>query len=432
MMPTFLKTILKPALILLMGLHLAGCSAHIQKNPPSDTVIAVSNGPQAAALKAAAEVYRESTGQQVVVVALGQDVYYDRVSAVLLAGLDDFDLLYLPVDMLPKWVSYHALRPFTKDNGFNTNLLQPWQNWLQIGGDVYGMPAQPALEVLWYRVDWLEEAGLAPPQTWEEFLTAAKALSRPPERFGAVIAAGELEAGADFAAYLGGFGAWAGVEGELLPVEQPQAQPALDFYLNLIAAGVVPPESVNFSRSQAVDALRQGRAAMAVLPLDSSAALLDCESSPRACSPAGADGAARSLLAAAPLPGMPAGQGLGSLSAWVIPLKAAHPQAAQDFAAWLNSPEGARAWAQGGGIPANRAVLQDGQALAEAPHLSLMGEVEVYHLPLPLTTNYEAMWNAYHQAIHSAAAGELTVAEALQSCAKDMRRVLIQGEIGVE
>lgn len=430
-MPSFSKIILKLALILLMGLHLAGCSTQIQKNPPSDTVVAVSNGPQAAALKAAAEVYRELTGQRVEIVVLGQDVYFDRVAAVLLAGLDDVDLLYLPVDMLPKWVSYHALRPFTKDNGFNTDLLQPWQGWLQVGGNVYGWPAQPALEVLWYRVDWLQEVGLTPPESWEEFLAAAEKLNRPPERSGAVIAAGELEAGADFSAYLGGFGAW-DTSREDLPVESPQAQPALDFYLHLMEAGLTPPESENFSRSQAADALRQGRAAMAVLPLDYGAALLDCEANPQACSPAGEDGALRPLLAAAPLPGMPEGQGLGSLSAWVIPLKAAHPEAAQDFAAWLSSPEGARVWALGGGIPANRAALADAEVLAAWPHLALLGAVEDYHLPLPLTPHFEQMWNTYHQAIHSAAAGEQTAAEALKSCIEDMRRVLIQGEFGVE
>jgi multiple sugar transport system substrate-binding protein len=55
-----------------------------------------------------------------------------------------------------------------------------------------GKPGQPVLYmpiailpyVLYYRADWFDEAKLKPPSTYEEFIAAAKALARPPERYG--------------------------------------------------------------------------------------------------------------------------------------------------------------------------------------------------------------------------------------------------------
>jgi multiple sugar transport system substrate-binding protein len=57
---------------------------------------------------------------------------------------------------------------------------------------VRSKPGQPILYVpqtsipyfLFYRADWLAEAKLKPPQTYDEFIAAAKAVSKPPERYG--------------------------------------------------------------------------------------------------------------------------------------------------------------------------------------------------------------------------------------------------------
>ncbi len=46
------------------------------------------------------------------------------------------------------------------------------------------MPIAILPYVLYYRADWFDEAKLKPPSTYEEFIAAAKALARPPERYG--------------------------------------------------------------------------------------------------------------------------------------------------------------------------------------------------------------------------------------------------------
>jgi multiple sugar transport system substrate-binding protein len=44
---------------------------------------------------------------------------------------------------------------------------------------LYELPAAANLDVLWYRADWFRQAGLTPPQTWDQFMTDAAKLTDP-------------------------------------------------------------------------------------------------------------------------------------------------------------------------------------------------------------------------------------------------------------
>jgi multiple sugar transport system substrate-binding protein len=60
----------------------------------------------------------------------------------------------------------------------------------QVGARILGLPYHDGPECLIYRRDLFEEAGINPPQTWDEFHAAARRLHRPSEsRYGAVFAA---------------------------------------------------------------------------------------------------------------------------------------------------------------------------------------------------------------------------------------------------
>lgn len=59
-------------------------------------------------------------------------------------------------------------------------------------GKLYQIPSTYYLDVFWYRTDWLAEAGLAPPQTWEDFFRDVKLLTDSSKgRYGYSLRGGE-------------------------------------------------------------------------------------------------------------------------------------------------------------------------------------------------------------------------------------------------
>ena len=59
------------------------------------------------------------------------------------------------------------------------------------GQPILYMPYSITVWILYYRADWFQEAKLNPPVTYDEFLAAAKKLSKPPERYGYALRGGD-------------------------------------------------------------------------------------------------------------------------------------------------------------------------------------------------------------------------------------------------
>lgn len=399
-------------LLILFG---AGACAAPAAAAPADVTAAVPRGAAEQALKAAASAYQQETGLRVEAAALGPEAYASQTAAVLLAGLDRYDLVLLPADSLALWAAYHVILPVEPPS--DTSGLAPWLPPLEVDGQLYGLPAQPEAEVIWYRADLLASAGLPPPRTWAEFEQAALALNAPPERYGAAIAAGPLDAGSDFAAVLAGFGGALIGPGRRAQALSPAAVQALEWYSALRSkAGVVPPASGRFTRGDVIRQLREGRAALGIAPLSAASALQDCTASPAVCA------GSTPLLAWTWLPGSADAGGVrafGSLSAWAIPRGASHPGAAAAFAAWLSGEAGARAWAEGGGTPAHRTVL----AGLNRPE-SALSRVSAFQTAFPPTPACSQLWKAAHTAAHSAAAGDQLPAQALREAQVQIEEAL--------
>ena len=424
---TFRQALLNLGISLVFGLFAVSCSplpgnpagpgrAAPAQTPAADLVAAVPRGTVSQALETALQAYSQAGLGQVRVVVLGEDAYLNQVNAALLAGLDAYDLVYLPADSLAKWAAYHTIVPLTAPPSAAD--MAPWLPAMQSAGQLFGLPTQPDGDVLWYRADLLQSAGLSVPMDWAAFHTAARALNAPPERYGAAIAAGDMDAGADFNALLVGFGGQAVSPAGQVLVNNATGQAALDFYTRLRQPdALVPPQADRATRADVLNALRTGRAAMGILPASAGPQLLDCTGAPAACQ------AGQSRLAWARLPGTPETEMVGTLGAWVIPLHASHAPAARRLAAWLTGPDGARAWAKGGGTPASRSVL----AAGKAPLDHLLQPVETFRLAFPPLPGADLLWNASQSAAHAAAAGEKPVNQALEDAATTMQKALHQG-----
>jgi multiple sugar transport system substrate-binding protein len=397
--------------LLLLLFVLPGCAS--ASLPLPELSVLAPEGVEEAALQAALVAFHESSALRVHVETLGEEFYSERAAALLLSGNNEVDLLLLPGDSLAYWASYHALHPFSQ---VDDHSLQPWAAALQVAGEQYGLPAQLAVEGIWYRADLLAAAGLPVPRTWDELRAAALALNDPLRVYGAAVAGSSLDAGGELAAVLAGFGGQVIGDDYRVQVDSVAGQQAFGFYAGWFAAGGgALPGAAEATRHTVQDALAQGRAAIGIAPLAVGARLRDCAASPKAC----AEG--KPLLEWAWLPGLEETQAYGSLSAWAIPLRAAHPQAAEAFARWLCGVEGSMAWASGGGTPANRSALAalgpEGQALAQ---------VETYLRAFPPFVEYERLWKVVNDAAHAAAAGQAPPSEVLEKAAAELEALLRQ------
>lgn len=393
-------------LFLLLCLLLAASAALAACEPASppdswDLVLAAPAGATADAAQSAADAYAQATGLRIHVQTFPGDAYLDHIFAVLLAGTGEFDLVYLSAESLPKWADYHTLQPLNLPVNEN---IAPWLPLLTVEGEVFGVPVDPDVDVLWYRADLLDASGVLIPTRWDEVLAISQTVNLP-----FVLAGGEMDAGRDLVAvmkywnWMGqGWGGWF-VGRELLVHEVG------------LFAELGGPSYANWTRADVQKALVNDQAAMGILPLSAAGALLDCEQSEDVCK----DG--QPLLTFASLPLMEDSLGVASVQAWAVPLKASHPETAQDFAAWLASAEGARAWSNAGGLPAHRVVLAE----MDSPAAQALAQIETAQPAFPPLIPAGEIWRALNIAGHGAAEGkppELLVEEMVQSIETALRQ----------
>ncbi|MBN9310900.1 MAG: extracellular solute-binding protein [Devosia sp.] len=130
-------------------------------------------------------------------------------------------------------------------------------------GKVYGVPAFTFVDWMYYRKDWFDEAGLAPPTTYAEFRDAAIKLTDPAKgRFGF-----GMRGGAGGQAYvinvMEGFGAKLMHEDGSISLDRDKAIEAVDWWSGLLVKdGVVPPSAPNDGFRQIMEAFQTGQTAM--------------------------------------------------------------------------------------------------------------------------------------------------------------------------
>ncbi len=430
------------AIISLIGLILAACGpATAQPTAASGDasgklapiVVAVWSGPEHDNLVKLAASYTEQTGNEVTVEEIARESYQDKLTTTFVAGGSDYDVAYVSSDWPPAWIKANALKDldqyFTDPNvvakDFDLKNYQPAINTFVFDGKTYAFPSEGDTAWLWYRTDLLEAKGIAVPQTWDEYLAAAKALNNPPEVYGAVIGAKPDEALWDFMHYLYSFG------GEILdkdnkPIINNEAGvAALTFYANLLLTEkVVPPDVNTYGYNEILTGLQEGKVAMGVEWMAATQTLTDCAQSPKVCK----DG--KPLLGYTFIPGSKQADGTvvhgtgGSSWGWVIPSGSKNGLAAYKFIEWLTGHDGGKQWALNGGIPSNQLALTDPEVAQKIPQFKMLGEVMPIRHLVPSTTVTGDMVTAIDEAISAAVTGTKSPQAALDDAAARMTDLL--------
>ena len=139
-------------------------------------VLAVQSTQFAAHAKKVA-AFAEQTGIKVTFVFVPFGALRERLTAEMVGGSDDFDIITAMDVWIPPLVDKY-LAPLDKElAGRKIELARYPEPFVAAGkfpSGVYGVPVRCHIQLLWYRKDLFDKAGLQPPKTWDEMVTAGK------------------------------------------------------------------------------------------------------------------------------------------------------------------------------------------------------------------------------------------------------------------
>ena len=273
----------------------------------------------------------------------------------------------------------------------------------QVGSRILGLPCHDGPECLIYRKDLFHDAGLTPPETWEEFHRIARRLNCPPEnRYGTVFAAypDGHNTVYDFCLQLWSRG------GELFdPAGHPRldteaAREALRFYRRILRdPSAVHPRSAGFDSVKSGYAFAAGEVALMVNWFGFAAM---CETSP--------DSNVRGKVAVA---GLPAGVSLNVYWVLSIPASCARPEVSWRFLRHCASPEMDRLLTLEGGIGCRKSTWMDAEVNRAIPFYREMERLHAGARELPRMAEWSRIASVIDALVLEAIGGDRPEAELL-------------------
>lgn len=227
-------------------------------------------------------------------------------------------------------------------------------------GKMYGLPIGGGAQIMFYRTDLLDAAGVAVPTNWEEMLEAARAL-KTDDVYGAAWEMGGVYAAVRFGNALPADLRWLDADMKLSALRDPRTIAIADIWHTMYAENLIPPDSLATDLIGNIALFQSGRAAIAPVSWPS---LVSATENPENSQVAGKVGYAQ-------VPG-----GAPNASGWTYGIlvdSAADPQAAAYlFTTWLTSIEGMRRQLAAGNFDATirRSSLTDEvkQTILERPY----------------------------------------------------------------
>ncbi|HLU74777.1 MAG TPA: sugar ABC transporter substrate-binding protein [Nonomuraea sp.] len=235
----------------------------------SDTVrVTLANHVWTENIKAALPEFEQQTGLKVEVTQLGEDQLSDQYNVKLNAGSADIDvMMYRPLQEGKLFARNKYLADLTehvKSESWDFSDFQggPVQATTYEGKPV-GVPIITEQEVLYYRKDLLEKAGLsAPPATLDELKAAAAKIKEvEPDIAGFVARTGKSAAVTQFSSFLYSFGGDFIDESGKSAVNSDAAKQAYAYYGELIRDYGPANVSTDMSWPEAMAIFTQGKAA---------------------------------------------------------------------------------------------------------------------------------------------------------------------------
>ena len=328
------------------------------------------NHPWADALKPLLPDFTAKTGITVTLEQYGEDQLTQKLTTEFTAGSSDVDaFMQRPLQEAKLYQQngyYTDLGPYLKDpaktpSDYNTGDLSTAAIGTEtVGAVLTGIPIVVECEVLYYRKDLLQAAGVAVPKTIDDLkAAAAKLTDKSKEQYGFVARGQRSPAVTQFSSFLYSYGGdWFDLKSKKASIDTPEFIAAVTTYGQLLR-DYGPPGVLNMSFPQAAAIMAQGKAAMYTDANSIYQLMLDPKQSQVA-----------DKMGVAVFPAGPKGQNMYNVTSWGLSIasKAPHKDAAWEFIKWATSKELVIKTQATGAVPgARKSAFDDPQGKSKFP-----------------------------------------------------------------
>lgn len=363
-----------PLLIMLLSLALlfTGCGGKKQEAQQEGQKFAgktirfvATNHPYPEAIKALIPEFEKQTGIKVNMESYFEDQLTQKLTVEMTSGSSTIDVFMTrPLQegrLFSKNKWYEPLNPYLSDAS-KTPAAWDWADFQKsaveattLNGTVYAVPIVSEWQMLFYRKDLFEQAGLKPPATLEELEAAAKKLHNPEKDIYGIVSRGQRGAAVtQFSSYLFEFGGDFLKDGKSV-IDTPEAVKAIQFYGKILKE-YGPPGVTNMSWPQAQALMASGKVAMWTDASTLLPGLLDPQKSKIA-----------DKVGLAPFPAGPAGFKPFNVVPWAVSVSAQskNKDAAWEFVKWLSSKETMKKAQLAGNTTARNSIWGDPEIIAK-------------------------------------------------------------------
>jgi multiple sugar transport system substrate-binding protein len=348
------------------------------------------------------------------------DSVEDLYTASFLLGDSPYDLVYSDIVWIPKFAAAGWLMDLSDrvDDAELGNFLDADVEAGQVQGGFYRMPFRSDVGMLYYRTDLLNEAGLEPPETFEDLIQASQTLQdQDLVDWGYVWQGLQYEGlSAGFTEILAGQGGfWIDPETAEVGLDQPEAIEAVEFLKTVIDTQVSPPGVTNYLEEDTLRVFQNGNAAFLrnwpyvwpVVNQDSSQISGNVALKPMVHASGESSAACQG------------GWGFG------IAKETTHPEEAWRVVEFFTSKEAQRTFVlEHGYVPSRRSLFTDAQILDKYEHYDELLDVAENAVLRPPIGQYAQASDILQRYLSSAISGQLSAEQAMQRAAGETRRIL--------
>ncbi len=226
--------------------------------------LAFSAGYKEDVLRANISKFEQSTGVRVQIDASPYDDLYKKTLLSLSTSANRYDVLFMdelwvpglarflmPLDALAKQLDVADFAPAAMQAGV-------------VQGRLYGIPADPNVQLFIYRKDVFQQRGLKVPDTWDEVLRDAQMLNDPAKGVAGIVttAGGDLQTALDMLLFMWSYGGDVLDRDGRASADTPAVRRGVDMFLQLLK--YAPPGVQSYSYPDITKTMQLGRAMTAI------------------------------------------------------------------------------------------------------------------------------------------------------------------------